>query len=125
MASVSWSCQVIFLFSLPHSIAKAGCACPPLRQAFPTCILQDSASLFSTHELLALPCGGCPWISAVFCSEGCGQLQGALVWKSKGLSVVGLVQPEALSKSLYSLGFSFPVWEGLVLEFVLVGCSIK
>lgn len=54
-------------------------------------------------------------------SEGCGQLQGALAWKSKGLSVVGLVQ-RLLGEPLYSLGFSSPAWEGPVLEFILLGC---
>lgn len=110
-------------FSSPSPILspKPGCACCPLCQAFPTCIQQDSAALFSTHEPSGLPCGGCPWMSAVFCSVGCGQLQGALAWKSKGLSVAGLVQ-RLLGEPLCSLGFSFPALEEPVLEFILLGC---
>lgn len=61
-------------------------ACSPSPQAFPTCIQQASAALSSTHELLCLPCGGCPWISAVFCSEGCGPLQGALAQGYRALA---------------------------------------
>lgn len=60
-------------------------------------------------------------MSAVFCSVGCGQLQGALAWKSKGLSVAGLVQ-RLLGEPLCSLGFSFPALEEPVLEFILLGC---
>lgn len=57
VASVSWSCQVIFLFSLPHPVTKAG----PCMLSFPPGLSNLHSARFSVSVLHPQAAGFALW----------------------------------------------------------------